>query len=736
MAERRSVKKGLIVSPASGPSRVGRAMTTAAILWLPALLVALGTGAWVLQRDDARHRDSALALATAVAGQIDLALEQYRTAVQVLARSHALVAAGDLTTFHAEAAQVSELLDGWVVLARDGPQLDVVMTTLLPPGAAMPLPEPRETSYPEVAEAEARSRVSGRAVVSDAFVGRVTGTPVVTVATPAEGPLGSEFYLYLSFDTQRLSRLLARTELPAGHVARIVDGRGRIVGGSGIGADGRLDPAPSWIVEAMRERDGWIGAPSTPGGSAGSLGVVVRLRSAPGWAAVVTGPDLPRPLGAAILLAPATAATVTFLISFAVLRAIRRTRWLARQAEAERRRAEELEVALGAARDAEAAKSHLLGVLAHEVRTPLAGILGALERLGDGRDPAGATETAQLAQRVGAGLLRLVDDTLEMAQLGAGRLKLSQARFNPGQLLRDVAGLVSTEAAAHGNRIEIQAPDPCPDLVGDDFRIRRVLLNLAANAVKFTRQGEVRISVVLSPGDDGALRTVFTVSDTGVGIAPEDMADLFKDFGKLERTQEMSPHGAGLGLAICGRLAARMGGVISVESRLGEGSTFRFELQLPRAPEAAEDGAAIAGTPGTLRGLKVLLVEDDELLRDVESERLRMAGASVDTAADAREAVEKADAQAFELVLMDIGLPGGGLVAAERMRSGGGPSGRAAILALTGMELDGMGARLAASGLDGVLRKPLDLSALRDRLDALRGRRLAPRAGSAARENA
>jgi Signal transduction histidine kinase len=243
--------------------------------------------------------------------------------------------------------------------------------------------------------------------------------------------------------------------------------------------------------------------------------------------------------------------------------------------------------------------------------------------------------------------------------------------------------------------------------------LRRVLLNFATNAVKATRGGSIRLSATLgAAGADGATVT-FAVTDTGCGIAPEDIPRLFRDFGMLER-DGAHPDGTGLGLAICRRLAAAMGGEIGVESALGEGSRFWLRVTLPEADNAASEAKSESVDPsGVLIGLKVLVAEDHDMIRQLTCANLARAGMLPTEAADGEIAVELAEAEEFDLIVMDLQMPRlDGDAAAARIRGGGGPSARARIICVTAHQSPEIALMLSNLAFDASVRKPLDIGQL------------------------
>jgi len=308
----------------------------------------------------------------------------------------------------------------------------------------------------------------------------------------------------------------------------------------------------------------------------------------------------------------------------------------------------------------------------------------------------------------GQGMLTLIDDVLELARLGAGEARLRPESFAPITLLTQVGDLVRPSAARHGTEVVIQVDD-FPKLRGDVASLRRVLLNFATNAVKATRGGTVQISATLgSAGADG--RTVnFAVTDTGCGIASEDIPRLFRDFGMLERDGPTTD-GTGLGLAICRRLADAMGGEVGVESALGEGSRFWLRLTLPEEDNAVSEAESETDDPSAvLAGLKVLVVEDNDIIRQLTCSNLARAGMLVTEVADGATAIELAEAEEFDLILMDLQMQRlDGDEAAARIRGGDGPSARARIICVTAHQSSEIALMLSDLAFDACVRKPLD----------------------------
>jgi signal transduction histidine kinase/ActR/RegA family two-component response regulator len=381
------------------------------------------------------------------------------------------------------------------------------------------------------------------------------------------------------------------------------------------------------------------------------------------------------------------------------------------RADTESRRS--LVAARDAAAQASEAKSLFLARMSHELRTPLNSVLGLAQVLA--RDPrlaADQREQAATLERAGRHLLAVANDVLDLAAVEAGKLPLRREPVAPGALLDGCAALVRPQAAA--KRIALRqevAPDAPAAVLGDATRLRQMVLNLLSNAVKFTPEGgEVRLRAARA-APSGALR--IEVGDTGPGIPPERRPLLFRDFTRLESSPGQEFGGAGLGLAISAALARAMGGRIGCEDGPGgRGSLFWIELPLP---EAAPPPEATAPAPAREAGprRRVLVVDDVAPNRLVARILLEGAGHEVELAADGAEAVAAVQRGGFDLVLMDVHMPGvDGLEATRRIRALEGAARRVPIIALTADALPDQMERCHAAGMDGHLAKPLDRASL------------------------
>ena len=369
-------------------------------------------------------------------------------------------------------------------------------------------------------------------------------------------------------------------------------------------------------------------------------------------------------------------------------------------------------------RAADARKSQLMAVLAHDLRTPLIAMLGALDLFRADTEKRDREAILRRLKADGHGMLTLIDDVLELSRLGAGEARLRPERISLQSLLEQVKEVIRPSATRNGTEIVVQAND-IPMVIGDVAALRRVMMNFATNAVKATRGGTIRLGATLGSAGPNGHAVTLSVTDTGCGIAPEDIPRLFRDFGMLERDGP-ARSGTGLGLAICRRLAHAMGGEVGVESELEQGSRFWLRVPLPvvQGAETVSDLTA-EGPERSLVGMKVLVAEDHDLIRQLTCATLARAGMIPTEAADGETAVALAEMQPFDLILMDLQMPRlDGDTAAARIRNGTGASARARILCVTAHQSPEIALMLSDLAFDACIRKPLDLKQLSDVLQS------------------
>jgi len=373
------------------------------------------------------------------------------------------------------------------------------------------------------------------------------------------------------------------------------------------------------------------------------------------------------------------------------------------------------------------AKSQFLANMSHELRTPMTAILGFTEILVANLEKPQDVETAAIVHRNAEHLLSLLDDILDLSKIEAGKMRAEPIACSPAAVISDVACLMRRRAEQKGLQLHVESHGPVPEtIVTDPGRLRQILLNLVGNAVKFTETGHVRIATRTRQTPGTLPQLEIDVSDTGIGISKEQLANLFMPFTQADASTTRKYGGTGLGLAICKRLAAVLGGEIAVESTPGQGSTFRLSIPLCVAGSVAparEVPASSASSPvppcePTALDCRVLLVEDGPDNQRLIAFLLRKAGAGVTLADDGLAAVEAvvgkwrppsagdSAATPFDVILMDIQMPVmDGFEATRRIRSAGhqGP-----IIALTAHASADDRRRCLDAGFDDYLSKPID----------------------------
>jgi signal transduction histidine kinase/amino acid transporter/ActR/RegA family two-component response regulator len=383
------------------------------------------------------------------------------------------------------------------------------------------------------------------------------------------------------------------------------------------------------------------------------------------------------------------------------------------------------------AASANQAKSQFLANMSHEIRTPMNGIMGMTDLTLDTALTASQRGYLEAVKSSAASLLVILNSILDFSKIEAGKIELESIAFDVGQLVSDTLQGIQVRAKEKHLVLRFDSPqDLSIRLVGDPGRLRQVLSNLCDNAIKFTSAGEVTVSLHLSAVGEKVVEANFSVSDSGIGIAPEKLKSIFDAFSQADASTTRSYGGTGLGLAISASLVELMGGRIRVESTEGKGSTFHFSVRLAREPELpapismptpapAPTVTTVQRDPSAMRHLRVLLVEDHPINQMMMSTILKRAGHSVTIAANGELAVEQFSTSAWDLILMDVQMPVmGGLEATKLIRAKETAGQRTPIIGVTANAREEDKNQCIEAGMDAHLPKPVvvgDLLAMIER---------------------
>lgn len=372
-------------------------------------------------------------------------------------------------------------------------------------------------------------------------------------------------------------------------------------------------------------------------------------------------------------------------------------------------------------------KSRFLSSMSHEIRTPMNAILGMAEVALRKDMPEDVRKCLDVIRSSSAGLLEIINDILDISKIEAGKLSIIEETYTTESLIVDMQAVIDARNVDKKIPIIYHIPEHMPyALLGDAGRIKQVMFNYASNAIKYTDQGQIDITLSCKDRGDGMVDLTYSVADTGQGIRPEDMDKLFTMYGQLDMEKNYGKEGTGIGLAISKGFVDLMHGTVGVESVYGKGSRFSFtipqkKIEESKGKEEQKESFDVVTQPEHLfwaEGVRILLVDDNEINREVVKEILDPLQLQIDEAKNGKEAVERAGDTAYDLILMDSQMPVmTGEEATVAIRSDADCINRQVpVIALTADAVSGVRERLLGSGMNDYIVKPIDVKQMYDLL--------------------
>lgn len=638
---------------------------------VPTLMVAIASIYFDIERRRLAYEKDAVAHAESVAAMFAREVEVWKTAIaSVIASVDTEQDSLDIPGLARIAGNVAERFGGWAVLTTNEDPTLMLFNTLQPDQINIRI----DQAVPEIVALMRATDVGASAQLSDVFQGPIADQIVFAMVAKFSGPKGQQYVLSFAFNDELLDALILGNSDVLESEISLMDGTNRFVSRSNGANTQRLIPVPASVAVKLQQRSSGFHVVTTDDTTDLGVTAYAAVRGT-NWSVIIHDPPDSTQRTFIEMLSAYGAGTISLLF----FGGLYRTREIIKERhEAQRRLVEQqktfklLSTTLEKMRKAEKDRRETIGVLGHEIRTPVLGALGSLDML---LAQASDDNKAALIGSARHGLdclLSLTDDMLDMARLDAQVFKIANIGFDLVAFVKGATDVIMPLAQRKGLAVSLKTSERMLWVIGDPHRLRQVLLNLLTNAVRYTPSGKVTLELLMSPCGDDQCKVVLSVADTGPGIAPDALEKIFQPFerGTIGQT---SIGGLGLGLAVSRRIVKKMGGILSVEPREGGGSVFLVSLTLDRAVNPSSDAVPEpAEAANWLRGLSILLVEDDPLQASIILRFLKAQGVDTAHATTGRQALALVTDLPPDIIVIDLDLPDmTGVELARRLQASG-----------------------------------------------------------------